>query len=241
MSALPLPVPSVDALATWLAGPLGETLIRAERAALAAALEDVFGHLCLQIGQWGPADAFLPLARTPHHGLVAEPGAIGDCVSHASSLAIASQSVDAVLLPHTLDFEPEPHAVIREVDRILVGEGHVVVLGFEPAGLWALRHYGSRHGFPPGLLRPLGRGRLRDWLRLLGFDVVETRRLVHALPVERLTSGRLARSLERVGEALDGRLGSVYLLKARKCIYTLTPIRPRRRVRVLGRALAQPA
>ena len=241
---MPAPTPTAaapDPLSTWLAGPLGAAVIDAERRAVAAALQDVFGHFCLQIGQWGPADAFLPLARIPHGGLVADPGATGDCVSHASSLAIASHAVDAVLLPHTLDFEPEPETVIREVDRVLVGEGHVLVLGFEPVGLWALRHYVSRDGFPPGLLRPLGPRRLGDWLRVLGFEVLETRRLLHALPIERLTTGRLTRGLDRLGECLDGRLGSVYLLKAKKRVYTLTPVRPRRRARAIGRAIAQPS
>jgi hypothetical protein len=47
--------------------------------------------------------------------------------------------------------------------------------------------------------------------------------------VEGLASGAFARGLERFGGHLDGRLGNAYLLKARKRVYTLTPIRPRRR------------
>ena len=232
---------TVDALDAWLAGPLGQTLLAAERVAAAAALEQVFGTQFLQIGQWGPVEGFLPLARTPRRALIAEPGARGDCVCHASSLAVQSQSVDAVLLPHTLEFEPEPHEVLREVERVLVGEGHVLVLGFEPAGAWGLRHYGASAGFPPGLVRMLSRGRLRDWLRLLGFEVLEARRFLHALPIERLQGGALARALERGAKQLGGRFGAVYLLKAKKRVYTLTPVRPqRRRGRALVGALAEP-
>ena len=235
------PIQSADALDDWLAGPFGRLLLAAERSQVATALEQVFGNQFLQVGHWGPADSFLPLARTPRKALVAEPGARGDFVSHASSLAIQSQSVDAILLPHTLEFEPEPHEVLREVERVLIGEGHVVVLGFEPVGAWALRHYVTRGGFPPGVSRLLSRGRLRDWLRLLGFDVQETRSFVHALPIEGLSSGPLGRGLQRVGEQLDGRFGSAYLLKARKRVYSLTPVRPRRRraQRLVG-AVAEP-
>ncbi len=241
MTGSPDALTSGPALDAWLAGPFGRLLIEAERRQLAAALEDVFGVHCIQIGHWGPPDSFLPLARIPRRGLVAEPGARGDCVSHAASLAIQTLSVDAVLLPHTLEYEPEPHEVLREVERVLVGEGHVLILGFEPGGPWALRHYVSRQGFPPGLTRLLSRGRLRDWLRLLGFDVVEIRRFVHVLPVEALSSGAFARGLERVGGRLDGRLGSVYLLKARKRVYSMTPIRPRRRsAPALAGAVAEP-
>ena len=232
---------TLDALDHWLAGPLGQTLLAAERAAAATALEQVFGTQFLQIGQWGPVDGFLPLARTPRRALIAEPGARGDCVCHASSLAVQSNSVDAVLLPHTLEFEPEPHEVLREVERVLAGEGHVLVLGFEPAGTWALRHYGSPAGFPPGVVRMLSRGRLRDWLRLLGFEVLETQRFLHVPPIERLQGSPLARGLECGGAWLGGRLGAAYLLKAKKRVYSLTPIRPqRRRGRALVGALAEP-
>jgi SAM-dependent methyltransferase len=193
-----------DALDEWLGTPLGRTLLARERSAAAGALEQVFGTQMLQVGHWGPPDTFLPLARTQRRALVAEPGARGDFVSHASSLAVQSGSVDAVLLPHTLEFEPEPHEVIREVDRVLVGEGHLLVLGFEPWSWWALRHRLSDRGFPPGLAHMLSRGRLRDWLRL-------------------------ERQLERTGQWLGGQFGSVYLLKAKKRVYTLTPIRPKRR------------
>jgi len=229
-TAPPLPrAAPLSALDAWLGGPLGQVLLAAEREAVAAALEDVFGNQILQIGHWGAAETFLPLARLPRRALIAEPEAPGDVVSHAAQLAILSQSVDAVLLPHTLEFEPEPQAVIREVERILVGEGHVLVLGFEPSGAWAARHTLTRGGFPPGLVGTLSRRRLRDWLTLLGFDVVGSRRFLHALPFASLMSARINRQLERLGGRLNGTLGNVYLLKARKRVYTLTPIRPKRR------------
>jgi SAM-dependent methyltransferase len=218
-----------DALDEWLATPLGRTLLAREQAAVTHSLEHVFGTQLLQVGHWGPPDTFLPHARTQLRALVAEPGAAGDFVSHASSLAVLSGSVDAVLLPHTLEFEPEPHEVLREVDRVLVGEGHLIVLGFEPWSWWAVRHHLSERGFPPGLTHLLSRGRLRDWLRLLGFDVLEVRRFLHALPLSRLHGGAVERHLERAGHWCGGKFGSVYLLKAKKRVYTLTPVRPKRR------------
>lgn len=232
------PASELDA---WFGSSLGRVLLAAERAVVGAALEDVFGRQFLQLGHWGAAETFLPLARTPRQALVAEPGERGACVSHAAQLAIQTQSVDAVLLPHTLEFEPEPQAVIREVDRVLVGEGHVLVLGFEPVGPWALRHLLARGSFPPGLVGTLSRRRLRDWLALLGFDIVETRRFLHALPLAGIEQGAMTRGLERLGRRLDGRLGSAYLVKAKKRVYTLTPIRPRfRQVPKLSVVVGEP-
>lgn len=225
----PPPVEARTALDLWLASPLGERLLATERNVVGAALEQVFGNQFLQVGRWGAPDAFLPLARTPRRALLAEPGALGQAIGHAASLPVRSHAVDAVLLPHTLEFEPEPHAVIREVDRVLVGDGYLLVLGFEPFGSWALRHHMAAEGYPPGVLGLLSRGRLRDWLTLLGFEVESTQRFLHALPVATAEAGAGTRMLERLGRTLGGRLGNGYLLKARKRVYTLTPIRPRRR------------
>ncbi len=232
---------SNDALAAWLATPLGQALLAAERLALGQSLDTVFGRQFLQVGSWGGSDDFLPQARLPRRALIAEPGGLGDVVSHASSLAVQSQSVDAVFLPHTLEFEPEPQAVLREVERVLVGEGHIVILGFEPYSPWALRHRFAATGWPPGHVRTLSRRRLGDWLKLLGFEVQHTQRFLHTVPLIACADGPIATVCERIGGQIGGRFASAYLMKARKRIYTLTPVRPRRRSpRALVGPLAKP-
>ena len=94
------------------------------------------------------------------------------------------------MLPHTLEYEPEPHEILREVGRILSAEGHLVVLGFRPLSSWGLRHLFARDGFPPGLERMIGERRLRDWLKLLGFEIVDARRYLFTLPLDRARGRR---------------------------------------------------
>ena len=150
--------------------------------------------------------------------------------SRTDSLAIASDSVDAVVLPHTLEYEPEPHEILREVGRILSAEGHLIVLGFRPLSSWGLRHLFAKDGFPPGIERMIGEGRLRDWLKLLGFEIVDARRYLFTLPWG--SSAPSSQSFfERSGRHLWPLFAGGYLMKARKRVYTLTPIRPRWRLR----------
>lgn len=223
-------IPDRDAaLGAWWESPLGRTLLAAESELLSEALEDVFGWELLQIGAWGNARDLLAGSRTRRKSLIAAAAFAGgaDIVARPSLLPVTSDCVDAVLLPHTLEFAPDPYAVLREVDRVLVGEGQLLVLGFRPWSLWGMRARWSRSGFPPGMRRVLSDRLLREWLVLLGFEVVAARRYLYLSPwggalMPREGTGRMLRR----GLTYPLPAGA-FLLKARKRVYTLTPVRPR--------------
>lgn len=230
-------------LREWLAGPLGGMLLEHEQGIVAASLECAFGLHCLQVGSWGAPETFLGLARTRRAALVASTGIPGaSLVCEPAALALQSDSIDVMLLPHTLEFETEPHEVLREAGRVLSGEGQLLVLGFEPLGSWSLRHAFTRGGFPPGLRRTISERRLADWLKLLGFEVGPAERFLYAPPMRSLRGSRAGGWLERAGRSVWPRLSGAYLLRARKRVYTMTPVRLRNRLRtaVIG-GLAEPA
>ena len=165
--------------------PAGRYLLDWEREHLDAAVADIFGYHALQLG-WPQLDS-LHANRMPHQWLAL------DCVADKqpeltrpvalltdfSALPFASSSLDLVVLPHTLDFSADPHATLREVERVLVPEGRVVICGLNPGSLWGfkqarsrmLQRLGCAAPFLPEGANPLGNWRLRDWLRLLGFEV----------------------------------------------------------------------
>lgn len=219
-----------QALRAWWDGSLGRSLISAESELLAEALDDVFGWELLQIGAWGGARELLAGCRTRRQAIVAPPGSLAaaaDVLARPSQLPVGGDSVDAVLLPHTLEFAADPYAIVREVDRVLVGEGQLLVLGFRPWSLWGLRARAIRSGFPPGMRRMLSERRLRDWLVLFGYEIVAVRRYLYCTPWSHGPSagegnGRILRR-----GLVNPLPAGAFLLKARKRVYTLTPIRPR--------------
>ena len=114
----------------WLDEERGKGLLWEESRLVEAALQAVFGDYLLQIGVWGPENLFLKSARTRQCYILADtlnPSA--SLVSSADCLAIASDSIDAVLLPHALETSADPHQLLREIDRVLRPEGHLIVLG----------------------------------------------------------------------------------------------------------------
>jgi SAM-dependent methyltransferase len=224
----------------WFDSPLGRRVLTLERKLLSEALSQVFGWQLLQIGDWGQAGQLMESARTQRRALVT----VGQSSSEQSrlaihsrpdSLGIASDSIDAVLLPHTLEYETNPHEVLREVARVLMAEGQLIVLGFRPFSSWGIRHIFAGQGLPPGTERYISDHRLRDWMQLLGFEVIESRRYLFTLPLG-AAEPRTQRFMEGTGSKLWPLFAGAYMLRARKRLYTLTPIRPRKwtRTQVVG-------
>ena len=226
----------------WLQSPLGEALVQQEARVVEEAFDGIFGEHCLQLGLWGDNRTFLRFARTQRCVLIAEstlgePGAVGEF----HRLPVESDSIDAILLPHTLDFNDRPHEVLREVDRVLRANGHIVILGFKPIGLWGLRRLIPGAGMPPGADHLISQRRIRDWLQLLDMRIRSEKRYFFRWPLPR-KSVRTSQKWERRGQTLWPELAACYMLTAQKRVSTLTPVRPlwRRKPKVVA-GLAEPS
>jgi SAM-dependent methyltransferase len=206
------------ASAEWFEGPLGSRVLCEETALAHFALDDVFGFELLQVGAWGPGRHLLGGARTQHVTLVApEPESGATLCAPLDSLPFSSDSIDAILLPHTLELVEDPYAVLREAERVLCAEGCLMICGFNPFSGWGLRR-------PPQARRMLAERRLRDWVALLGLDVDGVYGYLGLLPISRGPR-------EAAYRARRALTAGAYLLKARKRLPTMTLVRPKRRVR----------
>lgn len=231
-------------LPEWLQTPPGQYLLSWEQAQFDLAVADLFGFNALQLGL--PELDALHANRMPHRWL-ALPEEGSDPPLHANTstdppcqprvalytdsaaLPFPPASLDLVVLPHTLEFSADPHHVLREVERVLVPEGRVVISGLNPASLWGLRqgrgHVANRVGgaafgtsplYLPEVGDFIGPWRLRDWLRLLSFEV-ESDRYGCYRPAVR-TDKWLQRTawLDRWGARWWPILGAVYFVVAIK-------------------------
>jgi len=226
-----------SAAAEWFTGPLGDRVLREEAVLARLALDDVFGFELLQVGAWGPGRHLLEGARTQHATLVdMEMDSRVTLCAPLDSLPFPSDSIDAIILPHTLELVEDPYAVLREAARVLCAEGCLMICGFNPFSGWGVRRlfaqYVGRPAFPPQTRRMLSERRLRDWVALLNFDVDSAYGYLGLLPMTRrlrtLGDGAQRDADYRPRAALTA---GAYLLKARKRVPTLTLVRPKRRAR----------
>jgi SAM-dependent methyltransferase len=220
------------ALREWYQRPLGHLLAETELAALAAQLPTLFGYYLLVIDPpW--ENCSLKDSRIPHHivqsvlpGGHHEAGVNG----HTDDWPVMTDTIDAVILPHTLELTHDPHQVLREADRSLIPDGHLVILGFNPRSLWGLRRVLSRrHDQMPWGSRFLSMYRVQDWLGLLGFDTVHSQYLFHRPPVQNVRLQDKLRFLESFGGNRGHMLmAASYILVARKRTVAMTPVKPGR-------------
>ncbi|MFK8030820.1 MAG: class I SAM-dependent methyltransferase [Gammaproteobacteria bacterium] len=227
--------------ANWLEGPVGQRLLNLEEQILEQMLEQVFGFQSLQIGSWGESDRFVQHSKTLRHSvLCAHAGEGVDIVGRADELPIASDSIDAVLLPHTLEHHGDPHQVLREVQRVLVCEGRVIITGFSPASIWGLRHMVRPR--TRSIAQPLTERRVTDWLRLLGLEPVSSNRYFYTPPIEHEVVLDRTAGLEGVGRKWWPFLNGAYAITAKKSMVRAAMVGRswHRKRRVVG-GLAEPA
>jgi len=218
-------------LRSWCRQPLGRQLAAAEQEALCEGLGDIFGcHLVVLDPPCQPVA--LGASRILHQvvqsrsgqGLDTTPGLLG-C---AEQMPLQTDSIDAFVLSHVLEMAEDAHQVLREIDRCLVAEGHLIVLGFNPYSWWGLRKLLSGwRGAEPWSLRFISLPRLKDWLSLLGFDTIHTRYLFPHPPWQYGAGPAKGTLLQRLHRDHWPLLAASYLLVARKRVATLTPIKPR--------------
>jgi SAM-dependent methyltransferase len=209
----------------WFATPPGRYLLAWEQAQYDQAVADVFGYHALQLGL-GEVEG-LRANRMPHRWLaLADPAAASRCalVTDFEALPFGANSLDLVVLPHTLELSLDPHATLREVERVLVPEGRVVICGFNPASLWGLRQQraqlyrqlGFGELFLPDAGDFIGYRRMRDWLRLLSFEVESGRFGIYRPAVRSEAWLERCRWFDSAGERWWPIFGAVYFLAAVK-------------------------
>lgn len=218
-----------ESFESWFQTPLGRALLADQRACVEQHVHKLTGARQLQVG----LSHRLPLASTTDFAqrILTTPtwtSVIPDgvAVCDADELPFPGDSMDLVILHHTVDFSPHPHQALREASRVLRGEGMMVLIGFNPFSLWGLRKAISRNRGGPWGGRFMMKRRMEDWLRLLDFSVESAGSSYFRVPLQRVVASEHKGMVERICGNRFLPVGAYYCILAKKRVYSRIPRKP---------------
>ncbi|MGQ9659933.1 MAG: class I SAM-dependent methyltransferase [Thermochromatium sp.] len=225
----PLKPDQSDPLQAWYRSALGAEVARIECECVQRLLANVFGYYLVQVGAGEGFGEALAASRIRHcirlsgSCLTDRQGSI--VIGDPAALPLASDSIDALVLPHVLEYSDRPNAILAEVERVLIPEGRLILLGFNPMSLWGLGCL-----WWPVCRRPPWNGRWRlaiqveRWLTERGF-VIEARERVLFRPPFVSRTGSCCASVESLGRRFWPLFGGLYVIRAVKRVVPLTPVK----------------
>lgn len=258
---------TAQSLSEWFATEQGGYVRAREDAFFDHTVSDIFGYNALQLGlpehdflrssrmplrfsagnQAGKAvrarhgEAEPSGAGVPASRLLPQSAGYASNVSEVrlicTELPFASASLDLVLMPHVLEFAEHPHQILREVERVLMPEGSLLISGFNPRSLWGMRRaLGCKQGYPwNGHFITLPR--LKDWLALLGFEVAGGRFAAYAPPFRQARWLERCAFMEAAGDRWWAVRGGIYFLHAIKRVHGMRLIKPQWNERLVSKLL----
>lgn len=212
---------------SWSELPNGKVIVSEIDKILAPWWPKFFGYHLLKIGALsGYVNS--KNSTIKHQVLLCEANDKADVYSDIENLPILEHSVDVCLLSHGLEFSIDPHHVVREANRVLIPNGYLVITGFNPfslAGVNKLIPY--RRGQLPWNERFFSAHRIKDWLHLMGYEILDEQYCLHSSLTGEVKRGPLREQWRRFAQRFLPKVGSVYVIVAKKRVLPLTPVKPK--------------
>lgn len=219
-----------QALRKWFQTSLGHTFLRTEKSHLSQVISNLFGYHIVQLGCIDDT-GLLENSRISHKVITklkedGDQDCQSSCIHATEALSLATDSVDVFVLPHVLEYIENPHQLLREVDRVLIGEGYVVISAFNPLSLWGVwRLFLAWRGRAPWNGHYYRLFRIKDWLTLLDFEVTKCVYYFYRPPMKKESLLQKLDFLENLGRYCWPIFSGAYVIVAKKRVIPLTPVK----------------
>lgn len=229
----------------WYQQPLGKLLCQSITEEMTTSLSRVFGYHALQLGipvasEW--------LKQSPiQHQIIIDPNPKqpqGGLYADFEALPFANKSLDLVVAPHLFSLSENPALILQEISRVLMPDGYLAIVDFNPWSLWGLRQLGHRFSDRlPWSARYHSIWHMQRSVMSEGFAVKHIHQQFYRPPIESITLNDKFKVLETIAKLSWGFPGAAYICLAQKQTMTITRIRPIWSFRnfVLGKRFVQSA
>lgn len=216
---------------SWSELPGGEELKLVIEQVCNELSQRVFGYHMVKMGNLS-SEILLPDCSIRHQIQQTQvASAHSGIITRSDNLPYVENSIDGVLLANELDFAQDPHEILREVDRVITANGYVIISGFNPFSLTGMaRFLPIKRGNVLHSARFFSAGRIKDWLQLLGFEVVEHRHILFSVLFAQQAAKQPAAWQQWCSRHCPW-CSSVYVLLARKRTIPMTTIKAKWKVK----------
>ncbi len=230
----------------WSNTELGKLICDLEKDIVRDVVNSVPGVRILQIGTFRNND-FITVNRQVNYYLI-DPFDQRDkkvaLVATPCDLPYQNESLDIVILLHTLEFSHNPQRVLYEAERVLSPDGYLIVMGFNPLSFMGIKRIMSfNFGKSPWRGHYFTISRLKDWFAVLGLDLTLEKKFFYRPPLQnKLLLSKLSFLESFLARWVPWFCGE-YLIMARKRIIPLSLLRSRwmKRKGILNGGVIQPA
>ena len=206
----------------WFKSPLGQYLLNLEYGYINPVVMDTFGFYAIQMGNFDID--FLDHSRIPNKFSLNSNHA--DLMASNEALPFDEASVDLIIAPHILEQMAEPYELLKEIHRVLMPEGRLIISGFNPMSLWGIKRLLSFDIDYPWNTKFIPLSKIKEWLPIIGLEMVEGKMGCYVPPIQQSSWLKKLHSMEKLGDRWWPMLGGFYFLVIQKRVHGMTPIRP---------------
>lgn len=207
-----------DKLQQWLLhSSLGRYFLRSERIFYHNVVPRIFGYYSLQIDF--PQINFLQGNTIPNHYVINH-----NIICSPTVFPVASNSIDLIICPHTFEFVEDQELLIKELHRILIPNGTLIITAFNANSIFKplLGKQLNKHNIH-GLINL---NRLKSHLINNGFNIEGGRFLCYRIPINHYKFLKNTSWLDKMGDRWLPTFANTFALTLSKQEISPTLIRP---------------
>ncbi len=209
----------IDYPYTWEQFAHGEWVCSLIQNRLDEWLPRLFGYHMLKLGGLSCELETLPCSIS-HQIFLDKLNPLRNLEADSYELPFIAKAFDTCLLANQLDYMDDPHRLLREIDRVMIDDGYLIISGVNPSSLMGIgRLIPWRKNTLPWNGRMFTPLRVRDWLGVLNYEIMEISCFGLIPETKQRTCGVW---FENAFSDLLPAFGSVYFIVARKRAYPLT-------------------
>ena len=206
----------------WFKSPLGQYLLTLEYDYINPVVMDTFGFYAIQMGNFDID--FLDQSRIQNKFSLNSNHP--DLMTSNEALPFDEASVDLLIAPHILEQMIEPYELLKEIHRVLMPEGRLIITGFNPVSLWGIKRLLSFDIDYPWNTKFISLSKIKEWLPIVGLEVAEGKMGCYVPPIQQVSWLKKIHAIEKLGDRWWPMLGGFYFLVIQKRVHGMTTIKP---------------